>query len=142
MPGTLASLLIKLGLDATGVEQGVARAEKSIGGLSTGAGTAMKVAGSLIGGGLGLAAKGALEMEDRAARFQADTGASADEARHFADVVNASAGSSLVSMDDIASSATRIRTDLGLTGQAADDSLGSFLRYERATGQGADSTLR
>jgi hypothetical protein len=36
MPGTLASLLIKLGLDATGVEQGVARAEKSIGGLSTG----------------------------------------------------------------------------------------------------------
>ena len=39
MPGTLASLLIKLGLDATGVEQGVARAEKSIGGLSIGAGT-------------------------------------------------------------------------------------------------------
>ena len=66
MPGTLASLLIKLGLDATGVEQGVARAEKSIGGLSTGAGTAMKVAGTLIGGGLAFAAKGALEMEDRA----------------------------------------------------------------------------
>lgn len=82
MPGTLASLLIKLGLDATGVEQGVARAEKSIGGLSTGAGAAMKVAGTLIGGGLGLAAKGALETEDRAARFQAETGASAEEARH------------------------------------------------------------
>ena len=49
MPGTLASLLIRLSLDATGVEQGVARAEKSIGGLSTGAGAAMKVAGSLIG---------------------------------------------------------------------------------------------
>jgi len=141
MPGTLASLLIKLGLDATGVEQGVARAEKSIGGLSSGAGTAMKVAGTLIGGGLGLAAKGALEMEDRAARFQADTGASADEARHFADVVNAAAGSSLVSMDDIATSATRIRTDLGLTGDAADASLDSFLRYERATGQGADAVL-
>jgi hypothetical protein len=106
MPGTLASLLIKLGLDATGVEQGVARAEKSIGSLSTGAGTAMKVAGSLIGGGLAFAAKGAMEMEDRAARFQADTGASAEEARHFADSVNAAAGSSLVSMDDIATSAT------------------------------------
>jgi len=141
MPGTLASLLIKLGLDATGVEQGVAKAEKSIGGLSTGAGASMKVAGALIGGGLAFAAKGALEMEDRAARFQADTGASAEEARHFADTVNAAAGSSLVSMDDITSSATRIRTDLGLTGDAADASLTSFLRYERATGQGADAVL-
>jgi hypothetical protein len=87
MPGTLASLLIKLGLDATGVEQGVARANASIGGLSAGAGTAMRVAGSLIGGGLAVAAKGALEMEDRAARFRAETGASAEEARHFADEV-------------------------------------------------------
>lgn len=141
MPGTIASLLIKLGLDATGVEQGVARAEKSIGGLSTGAGTAMKVAGSLIGGGLAFAAKGALEMEDRAAAFQAATGASAEEARHFADSVNAAAGSSLVAMDDIADSATRIRTDLGLAGEAADASLASFLRYERATGQGSDAVL-
>ncbi len=141
MPGTIASLLIRLGLDATGVVQGVARAERSIGGLSTGAGTAMKVAGSLIGGGLAFAAKGALELEDRAARFQAATGASAEEARHFADSVNAAAGSSLVAMDDIASSATRIRTDLGLTGEAADASLASFLRYERATGQGSDAVL-
>lgn len=54
MPGTLASLLIKLGFDATGVEQG--------------AGMATRATGALIGGGLGLAAKGALEMEDRAAR--------------------------------------------------------------------------
>jgi hypothetical protein len=141
MPGTLASLLIKLGLDATGVEQGVAKANASIGGLSTGAGTAMRVAGSLIGGGLAFAAKSALEMEDRAARFQADTGASAAEARHFADTVNAAAASSLLSMDDIAASATRIRTDLGLTGDAADASLGLFLRYERATNQGADAVL-
>ena len=141
MPGTLASLLIKLGLDATGVEQGVAQAQRSIGGLSTGAGASMKVAGALIGGGLAFAAKGALEMEDRAARLQAATGASAEEARHFADSVNAAAGSSLVSMDDIATSATRIRTDLGLTGDAADASLTSFLRYERATGQGADAVL-
>ena len=37
--------------------------------------------------------------------------------------------------------ATRIRTDLGLTGAAADTALGSFLRYERATGQGADAVL-
>ena len=38
-----------------------------------------------------------------------ETGASAEEARHFADSVNAAAGSSLVSMDDIAASATKIR---------------------------------
>jgi hypothetical protein len=128
MPGTLASLLIKLGLDASGVAQGVAKAEKSIGGLSSGAGNAMKVAGGLIGSGLAFAAKDALEMEDRAARFQAGTGASAAEARHFAETVNAMSGSSLVSMDDIAGSATRIRSDLGPTGAAADRALGSFLR--------------
>ena len=42
MPGTLASLLIKLGLDATGVEQGVARTQQSLVGLSSGAGMAMR----------------------------------------------------------------------------------------------------
>jgi hypothetical protein len=128
MAGTLASLLIKLGLDATGVEQGVAKANASGGRLSTGAGTAMRVAGSLIGSGLAVAAKGALEMQDRAAQFQADTGAGAEEARHFAETVNAAAGSSLVSMEDIAQSATKIRTDLGLTGDAADKSVTSFPR--------------
>ena len=86
MPGTLASLLIKLGLDATGVEQGVAQANRSIGGLSTRCRHGDEGRGTLIGGGLAFAAKGALEMEDRAARFQAETGASAEEARHFADV--------------------------------------------------------
>jgi hypothetical protein len=141
MPGTLASLLIKLGLDATGVEQGIARTQQSLVGLSSGAGMAMRSAGTLIGSGLSLAANGALEMEERAACFRAETGASADEARHFSDAVNAAAGSSLLSMDEIATSATRIRTDLGLTGEAADAALGSFLRYERATGQGADAVL-
>jgi hypothetical protein len=136
MPGTLASLLIKLGLDASGVEQGVARAERSIGGLSTGAGMAMRTTGALIGGGLGLAAKGALEMEDRAARFQADTGASAQEARHFADVVNSAAGSSLVSMDDIATRLTPEAIELGLSGALpaileVDCQIGEFGRGER-----------
>ena len=141
MPGTLASLRIKLGLDATGVEQGVTQAERSFVGLSSGAGMAMRSAGTLLGSGLSLAANGALEMEERAARFRAETGASAEEAHHFSDAVNAAAGSSLLSTDDIAASATRIRTDLGLTGAAAETTLGSFLRYERATGQGADAVL-
>ena len=141
MAGTLASLLIKLGLDASEVAKGADQAQASIGRFGSGAGQAMKIAGGLIGGGLGLAAKGALEMEDRAAAFQAETGASAEEARHFADVVNAASGSSLVAMDDIAQSATKIRTDLGLTGAAADAALPKFLAYERATGQGADAVL-
>jgi hypothetical protein len=139
MAGTIASLLIKLGLDATGVEQGVARAERSIGGLSAGAGTAMKVAGSLIGGGLAFAAKGALEMEDRAARFQAATGASAQEARRFSDWLNAAAGRSLVPMEQIAESAELVRVRFGETGEAGDALTESFLRWQRATGQGASS---
>ncbi len=143
MPGTLASLLIKLGLDATGVEQGVARAEKSIGGLSTGAGTAMKVAGSLIGGGLAFAAKGALEMEDRAAALPGGhrrVGRGGAPLRGLGE-----RGGRLVARLDgrhRGVSATSIRTDLGLTGEAADASLDSFLRYERATGQGVGCGAR
>jgi hypothetical protein len=75
MPGTLASLLIKLGLDATGVEQGIARTQRSLVGLSSGTGMAMRSAGTVIGSGLSLAAHGALEMEGRAARIRAETGA-------------------------------------------------------------------
>lgn len=51
MPGTLASLLIKLGLDATGVEQGIARTQQSLLGFSSGAGMAMRSANRAANGG-------------------------------------------------------------------------------------------
>jgi len=46
--------------------------------------------------------------------------------------LNAAAGSGLVSMDDNATRATRIRTDLGLTGDAADASLDCALAHQPA----------
>jgi hypothetical protein len=141
MSDTIASLVIKLGLDAAAVQAGLKKSEQQVSGFASRAGNAMRVAGGLLGGGLAFAAKGALEMEDRAARFQAETGASAEEAAHFADVVNAAAGRSLVGMDAIADSATKVRTDLGLMGAEADATLQSFLDFERATSQGAAAVL-
>ena len=141
MAGPLAKLYATLGLDARDFQRGLSGAKTNIAGFSATASDRMRVAGAVIGGGLALAARGALEMEERAASFQAQTGASAEEAKHFAESLNAMSGRSLVAMDDIAESMTVIRTDLGLTGAAADIAAGQFERYERATAQGSSAVL-
>src|SRR5690606_23534088 len=88
---------------------------------------------------LGWAAKGALEMEDRAARFRAETGASGDEAQKFAEYVNAASGKSVLGMDKISETATKVRTDMGLMGDEMTAQTDRFLAYERATDQGAEA---
>lgn len=139
MAGPIASLLIKLGLDATGVEQGARKAEAAIGGITKG--NALRAAGAGLAVGLAGAAKGALEMEDAAARFQAQTGASAQEARRFADWLNDASGRSVLAMDQIADTASLVRTRFGEVGEAGDELADVFLTWERATGQGSDAVM-
>lgn len=141
MAGVLASLLIKLGLDASAVEQGMAQADKAVSGFGSSGGKALKAAAGVAGAGLAFAAKGALQMEEAAAAFQAQTGASAAEAEAFAKRLNAAAGNSLVPMEQLQASAIAIRTDLGLTGDAAAKAEAQFAAYQRATGQGAEAVL-
>lgn len=137
MAGPLASLYIKLGLDATEVEKGANKARDALGGITKG--NVLRAAGVAITGGLAIATKGALAMEDAAARFRAETGASAEEAEHFKQKLNALSGSSLVPLEQLDASMTKIRTDLGLVGAEADAAIDQFAAFERATGQGADA---
>lgn len=136
---TIASLLIKIGVDPSDVESGMAKAEASVERHHKAIGRVQKAAGVALAGGLALATKGAVQAEEAQARFMAETGASAEEAQHFAETVNAMSGSTTVAFDQIAESATKIRTDLGLVGADADKALDQFTRYEKATGQGADA---
>jgi Phage-related minor tail protein len=89
-----------------------------------------------------VAAKGSVEMQDKMAQFQAATGASAEEARAWADEVNAMSGRNIQSLGEIADAATVVTTDLGLTGEAAASTTQEFLHFARATGQdAADAVL-
>lgn len=138
---TIASLLIKVGVDPSAVESGMREAEASIGRHAGAMSKVGKVVGGALAGGLGYAAKASLEAEEAMARFQAETGASADEARAFGDAVNAMSGATTIAYSQIAESATRVRTDLGLMGAEADATTARFIKYQRATAQGADSVL-
>lgn len=139
MAGPIASLVIKLGLDATGVQQGVDKAQAALGGLTRG--KVMRAVGAGMATGLASAARASADMEDRAARFRAETGASAEEAQRFAEYVNAASGTTVLGLDAIGDTATKVRTDMGLVGDEMARQTDLFLRYERATGQGADAVL-
>lgn len=141
MTSPLGKLLVVLGLDSREFDSGIGRAQKSITGFGQAGDMALRAGAAAIGTGLAFAAKGAMELEDRMATFQAETGASAEEAQHFRDSLNDMAGHSLVSMDNIAQAMTAIRTDLGLTGAQADAAAADFERFMRATGQGSDAVL-
>lgn len=141
MAGPLARLYATLGMDASDWDRTMKQVQtdtQRFGGLTR---TALRATAGAVGAGMAFAAKGALDMENRQAAFQAETGASAEEAAHFGDVVNKMSGSTLVAMDDIAMSATKIRTDLNLMGDAADQQLARFVAFERATKQGSDAVI-
>lgn len=90
-----------------------------------------------VAGAMGMAARGAMEMEGIQADFQAATGASAEEAKRFGQTVNDMSRSNVQSLEEIADAGTRVRTDLGLTGDEADKVTQKFLSYARATSQDA-----
>lgn len=139
MGGALASLIIKLAVDASGVGKGMADADRVIGSGASKAASRWKAAGAIVAGAGAMMTRSVGRIEDAQAHFQSSTGASAAEAEHFGKVLNATSGSSLVSMDNIASSAEGIRSDMGLVGDEADAQLKRFVAFERATGQGAEA---
>lgn len=143
--GTLASLLIKLGLDASGVETGAAKAKGAMGGIGISGRTL--AAGGLAAAAAGFAvlSRGAQDLEAIQAKFQASTGASAGEAHDFAASVNAISGSSAglgQTLESIAAAGTAVHTELGLSGQAADDATKQILAFSRATGQDAAEAVK
>jgi hypothetical protein len=110
------------------------------------AGTAIKkgmaVLGGAISGALSIALVGRFAALERAqAEFRRETGATAEEAERAGKAINAMAGRNLQSIEEIGLTLTKVHTDLGLTGEAAEAAAESFLRFGRATAQDASEAV-
>jgi hypothetical protein len=82
-----------------------------------------------------------LQLDEAAAAFARETGASADEAERASRAINAMAGRNLQSIAEIGTTLAKVRTDLGLTGEVAERETERFLRYAEATGQAAPDAV-
>lgn len=96
-----------------------------------------KVIGGALATGFGLAAKGAVELENAVASFQAATGASAQEAQAAGKVINRVAGEERTSLEAVTEAAIRVKRDLGATGDTAALLTKQFVRFARVTRQDA-----
>lgn len=94
-----------------------------------------------VAGAMAVATRGAVQMEQAQADFQAETGASAEEAKRFGQAVNDMSARNVQSLEEIVAAGTKVRTDLGLTGDEADRTTQSFLAYARATRQDASGAV-
>lgn len=147
MAGEVASLFVKLGLDATEFQKGIDAAGKTTDGLGAktktlqGIGsTAFKGLGVAASAGFALATKGALEAQSAQGDFMAATGASRDEAKLFVssmDGLAGSAGAVGLSFESIASTGQMVEQQFGTTGQQTADLTENVLEFAKVTKQDA-----
>jgi hypothetical protein len=149
--GSIADIFaaVRLTLDGTGFEaQATALADKSgknVGDrLSTNLSAALKTAAlSAIGAGAGLmlqaVSQQAKELDAATQKLAADTGLSGDALAAQGKAIDSLYTHSLLSMDQVESTLAVVISGFGLAGQAADDLTAEFVKYEEATGQGADA---
>ena len=140
--GTIASLKILLGLDSTGVEQGVGRAKTAMGGFSLSATAIGAAAGAAIGG-MGVAA---MKMGDQyktaTDTIRTATGATGqtlagltDSFRNVAGTVKEDIGTTATVMSDL-------NTRLGLTGPALEGLTKYMIEFARVTGTDAATDVQ
>lgn len=96
-----------------------------------------KIIGGVMAAGFGIATRGLLELQNVTADFRAETGASADEADRAGKAINAMAGRNIQPLNEVGAALTKVHTDLGLTGEAAEKTTERFLKFGRATKQNA-----
>lgn len=97
--------------------------------------------GTAAAGAFALATKGAAELDNAQAKLQATTGMTAEEAKKAGEAINAMAGRNLQSIEEIGDVLGKTITDLGLTGEAANQTSEQFLRFATATGQDASDAV-
>lgn len=95
-------------------------------------------AGAIFAAGTKLAAEG----ESAMASFRAETGATQKEAEDALASMNRLAGQNLQSFSTIADALTQVRTQMGLTGAAADDMTSAVLKFSTATGTDAVANVK
>jgi hypothetical protein len=123
---------------AAGDKAGATMGQRLKRGMTVGLGAVGAGAGLLFG----VAARGAAELSDAMARFQAETGATAEELKSARKSVLELSKTNLQSFDEIAATQAALRTDLGLTQEQAEANTDAFLKYGTATGRDAAEGVR
>ncbi len=139
MSGEIASLLVKLGLDASAFTAGIAQADKTSAAFGKSLVTRSSVAKAgfvALGSGLAVVTQAGLQAEDAQGKFMAATGASRDEAKAFVSTMDGLAGTSGAvgkSFEDIAATGTMVAQQFGTTGQATADLTSNVLEFSKVT---------
>lgn len=120
MASTIASLLIAVGVDARGIDSGLAAAEARVGGFGakvakSGAALSLGLSVPLIAVGAA-ALKSALTVDEAYDTIQAGTGATGKELQGLKDSFGDVAKSTPADMGKVADSVTQLNQRLGLTG--------------------------
>lgn len=104
-----------------------------------------KAAGGILGTGLGaavgIALSGANQLDAVTRQLQADTGMTAEEAKKAQGALAGMYRNNLQGFDAIGAAMGKVRTDLGLVGDAADKATAKFLKFGTATGQDAAAAV-
>lgn len=93
--------------------------------------------GAALGTGVGMALTGANQLDAATRQLAADAGLTAEEASKAEHSLAGMYRNNLQGFDAIGAAMAKVRTDLGLTGKAADDATARFLKFGTATGQDA-----
>ena len=110
-------------------------------GLKTSLGVGAKLLATGASAAFGIATKGALEMENATARYRAETGATAEEAKAALSAVNAIAGRQRQSLEAVTDVAVKVRRDLGAVGDQAATLTEQFVLFARVTRQDAAAAV-
>lgn len=110
--------------------------------LKSGLGTAAKIGFAALGAGAALVTKGLVELDDVMAQYTADTGASADETDRAKKSILALSGRNLQGIGEIAKVMAGLKTNFGLTGDAAEKTAESFLQFARVTHRDASVEVK
>jgi hypothetical protein len=144
----IADVFFKAQLDDSGLQVDAKRAGDKAGQtlgsqMSSAIGTVLKrTAFAGLTAATAIAGKGMIELQNITADFAAETGASADEADRAGKAINAMASRNLQPMSEIGKALTKVHTDLGLTGEAAEKTTEAFLKYATATKQNASEAVK
>lgn len=123
--------------EKAGDQAGQTMGQRLAKGVRSALGPGLKVAAAGAAAVFGVATRGAIEMEDAMARYRAETGATAEEAKRALGAVNQIAGRQQQSLEAVTDVAIRVKRDLGAVGEEADKLTEDFTRFARVTRQDA-----
>lgn len=130
------------------VGQAIYEVVTDLSGLRSGLGLAgseikssMAALGAIAAGLFGMAAVGALQMQNAQAQYRAATGASITETEAWSKSINDMSANNVQSFEQIAAVSTKVRQDLQLTGAAQAQVTQEILTFSRATGVDATQAV-